>query len=229
MAGTTLHTTESNPHWQWFTHAKKNENLLKLWKDMRGLSPFCGVIASKDALEASVSRMKKDSENWKDQNNEMRLATCAHLCGIDLSKVKRNSIQPFGGGGIVDGGIRHPVKIMGDDGMKRISEFKDVLVVSPAFSTTDEITRDLNASREIYHGWDVHFIGRGKSMKSYVESKVIALQQFVEINNEMFDWLIVMDSNDTIFVRPFGKEVKTLLDSFGKPIIFSGEANCYPL
>lgn len=229
MAGTNLHATSFDANWQWFNHAKQKNELLRIWSDLRGISPFCGMIASMEALNVSVERLKKDSELWKHQMNELRLPTCAHLSGIDLATVDRNSIQAFGRGGVVNGDIRHPVKIIGDNGMKKIQEFREVFVVSPAFSTTEEITRDLNASREICGGWDVHFIGRGLSMKSYIDSKVIALKKIVDMNEGMFDWLIVMDSNDTLFVRPFGNEVRKLLDSFGKPIIFSGEANCYPL
>lgn len=229
MAGTNLHATSLNANWQWFNHAKQKNELLRIWGDLRGISPFCGMIASMEALSVSVDRLKKDSELWVHQMNELRLATCAHLSGVGLSTVGRNSIQAFGGGGVVNGGIRHPVKMIGDDGMKKIEEFRDVLVVSPAFSTTDELTRDLNASREIYAGWDIHFIGRGMSMKSYIQSKVISLLNFVKLNHDMFDWLIVMDSNDTLVIRPFGQEIKSILDSFGKPIIFSGEVNCYPL
>lgn len=230
FAGTHVYNIQNHSWWQWFQHAKKYENLSKYHNELRGIAPFCGTIVSKDALQISVERLKKENFEWVDQMNELRLATCANLEGVALSAIKRNSIQPFISNIGSNGKILHPVKIKKNDMInKKLDRFQDVVIVSPAFSTTEEIVRDLNASREIFKGWDVNFIGLGNPMKSYIDAKVLAVKTFAETNNNMFEWLIVMDSNDTLVIRDFDTNVKNVLDSFNKPIIFSGESRCYPL
>jgi hypothetical protein len=230
FAGTHVYNIQNHSYWQWFQHAKKYKNLSKYHNELRGVAPFCGTIVSKDAFQISVERLKKENFEWIDQMNELRLATCANLEGVTLSAIKRNSIQPFASDIGNSGKIQHPIKIKRTNMIdQKLNRFQDIVIVSPAFSASKEIVRDLNASREIYKGWDINFIGLGNPMKSYIDAKVLAVKTFAEINNNMFEWLLVLDSNDTLVIRDFDVNLKNVLDSFQKPIIFSGETNCYPL
>lgn len=230
ITGTNIFTPKLHSSWQWFHHAKKKQELNKYHDKFLGITPFCGILMSKEALLTSVNQIKKENNLWKDQMNELRLPTCSNICGFQYKELNRNSIQPFSGSIGNNGQIIHPVKIIIDNNMNKIDKFQEIIVVSSAFSTTDEIVRDLNASREIYKNWNIHFLGRGEPMVSYIEAKILALKKFVELNIDMFEWLLVLDSNDTLVLKDFDSEaLKKLFESFQKPIIFSGEANCYPL
>ena len=110
MAGTNLFDKLNNPSWWWFEHAKKHKTLSQYFDIMKGLVPFCGIIASNDALEHSIKHMKKEFILWREQMNELRLPTCAHLCGIKVSQIDRNSIQPFKTNIGNNGKIIHPIK-----------------------------------------------------------------------------------------------------------------------
>lgn len=229
IVGTNIYTNDTNPGWQWFNHARIKKDLNKYNDKFVGISPFCGILCSREALFESINQMRSENHLWKDQNNEFRFSTCANICNIPIKKINRDSIQAFGYSNKRNGKILHPVKIMSKE-QNKLEEFKDIVVVSSAFSLNDEIIRDLNASREVYKNWDINFIGRGKVMKSYIEAKIIAIKEFIELNKDMFEWVILMDSNDTLVIKDFdSKEILKILKSFKKPIIFSGEANCYPL
>jgi hypothetical protein len=229
MAGTNIKTIKTDLNWQWFRHAYKNKNLIKYYRYFIGVTPFCGTIINGEILMESINLMKKENELWKEQNNELRLSTCAKICGANINKINRNTVQPFGSQIGINGKIFHPVKIKNNDIETKLEKFQDILIVSPAFSTTTEMVRDLNSSQETYKGWNINFIGRGSPMRSYIDAKILSVQKFVEINKDMFEWLVIMDSNDTLVIRDFDENFKNTLESFNKPIIFSGEANCYPL
>jgi hypothetical protein len=230
MAGTNIKSINHEPNWQWFRHAYKNKNLNKYHNYFTGITPFCGIIINGNLLIESVNQMKKENDLWIEQMNELRLPTCVKICGGSVTQLKKNSIQPFPSNIGNKGKIFHPVKTKKKKIMNnKLKKFEDILIVSPAFSVTEGIVRDLNASREIYKGWDINFIGRGEFMKSHIDAKIVRTQQLAALNKNMFEWLLVLDSNDTLIIRDFDTNLKNVLNSFQKPIIFSGETNCYPL
>ncbi len=227
---TTVHDPRSNPGWAWFNHARKNKKLLSMESDFRGLSPMCGTLLSEEALELVVSEQRRRPELWREQNNEFRVATCAHLAGVPLRECGRKTIQPFAGSVTGEGGIVHPVKKDFSSTETAETSFGRVRVVSAAFSVSDEIVRDINASRETYKGWRVTFLGRGVPMKSYVDSKIYALRDHLLKNRAFCEYVLHVDSNDALFVRDYDESA--LLDAFlriGADVVFGGEPNCYPM
>jgi len=106
----------------------------------------------------------------------------------------------------------------------RIPKFTRVLVVSPAFYPDVSHIEDLENSRKKFQGWDIHYLGLGEKFKSYVDAKIIAVQQFLDLNKDMFEWAIIMDSADTLITRAFDEaDIIRILESFEKDVICGGE------
>jgi len=112
MVGTNYFDINNNYQWQWFRHARKFNELAKYFHIMKGLTPFCGILASKEALLYSLEKMKEEYSLWKYQMNELRLPTCANLVGIKLSTTGNNSVQPFAQCIGPKGKILHPIKML---------------------------------------------------------------------------------------------------------------------
>lgn len=114
--------------------------------------------------------------------------------------------------------------------ISRIPKFTRVLVVSPAFYPDITHVENLEASRNKFSGWNVRYLGLGESFKSYVDAKIITVQQFLDLNKDMFEWAIIMDSADTIFAKPFNEaDIIQILESFEKDIICGGEVELHYL
>jgi hypothetical protein len=230
ISGTQIHTEQSNQSWQWFNHAKKNTELYRKYKTkLLGITPFCGILIQGDVLLSSLEYMKKENNLWRNQMNELRLSTCANIIGANIKSVDKNSIQPFQNCNS-NGNIKHPIKLVKEEYMIRQKEFKKIIVVSPAFSNSNEIIRDLEASMEINTNWNINYLGRGECMKHYIHAKIEKVYEFLKINENNYDWVIVLDSNDSLILRNFNEvEILDILNSFNRPIIFSGESECYPI
>jgi len=110
MSGTNFYDIKNHYHWHWFKYARKFPELSKYYEILKGLTPFCGILSSKDALEYSLQKMKQEYNLWKFQMNELRLPTCASLIGFKLTTIGNNSIQPFSQCVGSKGKIFHPVK-----------------------------------------------------------------------------------------------------------------------
>ena len=229
LAATNVSTITNNKQWQWFDHARKNNELRGCESRFKGITPFCGAIIKHDLLQACVMRMMREQRLWRAQNNEMRLATCAELEGAKLTELPKKSIQ-FKAHMTRPGGITHPVKqLVKTSADIQLTERRKVLMLSAAYSLGSEMTRDIEASMEVFKGWDVGFYGQGQPFESYVKAKMIDLRGIVERNVELCDYILYVDSNDSLMARDFDQGLIDKFESFGADVVFCGEANCYPM
>lgn len=229
-AATSIHTVAEQRDWAWFERARANAGLAAMEDKFRGMVPMCGSLFAHDVLFDIINEQMKHPELWRAQNNEFRAATCAKVVGVEPVVVGRNTIQPFASGVRGEGLIVHPVKTLDDDGMRPLESRRRLLVVSVACSLSTELHRDLDASREAFPGWNVHYIGKGRVMTSYIDAKLYMLRDFLILNRDMFDYVLYIDSNDVLFTRPFDEEA--LLSAFAalqSDVVFCGEAQCYPM
>lgn len=114
--------------------------------------------------------------------------------------------------------------------VSRIPKFTRILVVSPTFYPDIEHIKNLEDSKKKFSGWNIHYIGLGEPFKSSVDSKIIKIQQFLDLNKDMFEWVLIIDSADTLITRPFDEAgILQILESFEKDIICGGEVETHCL
>jgi hypothetical protein len=113
--------------------------------------------------------------------------------------------------------------------MFKLEQSRKILVIAPTFGGR-AMREDLDASKKVYKGWNVVHLGEGQFFKSIIDAKIIAVRDFLTLNLGMYDWVIVMDSADCLFVRDYNEEeILEVLHSFDKGAVFAGENTLFPL
>jgi len=113
--------------------------------------------------------------------------------------------------------------------MFKLEQHRKILIIAPTFGGKT-LREDLDASKKAYKGWNVLHLGEGQFFKSMIDAKVIAVRDFLKVNQGMYEWVIVMDSVDCLFVRNCNdRELEETLHSFDKGAVFAGENTLFPL
>lgn len=113
--------------------------------------------------------------------------------------------------------------------MFKLEHFRKVLIISPTFGSRN-LREDLDKSKKVYRGWNVVHLGEGQFFKSVIDAKIIAVKDFLTLNQGMYEWVVIMDSVDCLFVRDYNEEeLLNALHSFDRAAIFAGENTLFPL
>lgn len=113
--------------------------------------------------------------------------------------------------------------------MFKLEQPRKVLIIAPTFGGR-ELREDIDKSKRVYRGWNVIHLGEGQAFKSIIDAKIIAVKDFLTINQGMYEWAVVIDSTDCLFVRDYNEEeFLSALHSFDKAAVFAGENTIFPL